>query len=129
MQSVIFLAAITGIDEQLYEAAYIDGANRWRQTRMITLPLIMPTVAIITLLGIGRIMYGDFGMIYAIIGDNGILYPAADVIDTYVFRALRLAGNPSQAMAVGLYQAVIGFVLVYGSNWIVRRSFKEGALF
>jgi putative aldouronate transport system permease protein len=129
MQAVIFLAAIVGIDKQLYEAAVIDGAGRWKQITSITLPLIAPTVAIVTLLAIGRIMYADFGMIYAIIGDNGILYPTADVIDTYLFRTLRLLGNPAQAMAVGLYQAAVGFVLVYGSNWLVRKTFKEGALF
>ena len=129
MSVVIYLAAITGIDGTLYEAATIDGANRWRQIKSITIPLIMPTVAILTLLSIGKIMYGDFGMFWAIIGDNGILYRTADVIDTYVFRALRLSGDPSQAMAVGLFQAAVGFVLVYSTNRIVKRSFSEGALF
>jgi len=129
MQSVIFLAAIVGIDKQLYEAAEIDGAGRWKMMTSITLPLIAPTVAIVTLLAIGRIMYADFGMIYAIIGDNGILYETADVIDTYVFRTLRLLGNPAQAMAVGIYQAAIGFILVFGSNLLVKKTFKEGALF
>lgn len=129
MSVVIYLAAITGIDGSLYEAAKIDGANRWLQIKLITIPLLMPTVAILTLLSIGKIMYGDFGMLWAIIGDNGILYPTTDVIDTYVFRALRLSGDPSQAMAVGLFQAAIGFVLVYTTNRIVKKSFSEGALF
>jgi len=129
MSVVIYLAAITGIDGSMYEAATIDGANRWHQIRFITIPLIMPTVAILTLLSIGKIMYGDFGMIYAIIGDNGILYPKADVIDTYVFRALRLSGDPAQAMAVGLFQSAVGFVLVYVTNRIVKKKFSEGALF
>ena len=129
MSVVIYLAAITGIDGSMYEAATIDGANRWHQIRFITIPLLMPTVAILTLLSIGKIMYGDFAMIYAIIGDNGMLYPTADVIDTYVFRALRLSGDPSQAMAVGLFQAAVGFVLVYVTNRIVKKSFSEGALY
>ena len=129
MSVVIYLAAIVGIDGSLYEAAKIDGANRWHQIKHITLPLVMPTVAILTLLSIGKIMYGDFGMFWAIIGDNGILYPTVDVIDTYVFRALRLSGDPSQAMAVGLFQATIGFILVYTTNKIVKKSFSEGALF
>ena len=129
MSVVIYLAAIAGIDGSLYEAAKIDGANRWLQIRFITLPLIMTTVAILTLLAIGKIMYGDFGMFWAIIGDNGILYPTADVIDTYVFRALRLSGDPSQAMAVGLFQAAVGFALVYSTNKIVKKYFSEGALF
>ena len=129
IQVVIYLAAITGIDSQLYEAAIIDGANRWQQIKAITIPLLMPTVAILTLLALGKMFYGDFGMIYSIIRDNGVLYPTTDVIDTYVFRALRKTGDPAQAMAVGLYQAVMGFLLVFGSNWLTRKWFSEGALF
>jgi len=129
ISTVIYLAAITAIDEQLYEAAEIDGASRLQKIFRITVPLLMPTVAILGLLSLGRMFYGDFGMIYAIVRDNGMLYETADVIDTYVFRALRKIGNPSQAMAVGLYQAVFGFTLVFGSNWLVRRKFQEGALF
>ena len=129
MQVVIYLAVITGIDSGMYEAATIDGANRWQQTRSITIPMMMTTVCILTLLSFGKIFYGDFGMIYSIIRDNGVLYPTTDVIDTYVFRALRKTGDPSQAMAVGLYQAFMGFVLVFGSNWLAKKYFKEGALF
>ena len=129
ISTIIFLAAITGIDQQLYEAATVDGATRWQKATSITIPLLMPTVAILTLLAIGRMMYGDFGMMYAIIGDNGLLYSTTDIIDTYVFRALRQIGDPSQAMAVGLYQSVIGFVLVFITNSGVRKFFKEGALF
>lgn len=127
--TIIFLATITGIDEQLYEAATVDGATKWQKIKSITLPLLMPTVAILTLLEIGKMMYGDFAMMYAIIGDNGLLYPTADIIDTYVFRALRKIGDPSHAMAVGLYQSVIGFVLVLITNFAVRKYFREGALF
>ncbi|MEN6313633.1 MAG: ABC transporter permease subunit [Clostridiaceae bacterium] len=129
INAVIFLAAITGIDETQYEAAAIDGAGRWQQTKAITIPLIMPTVFIMTLLSVGKIMFGDFGMIYAMIGDNGVLYPTTDIIDTYVFRALRLIGNPSEAMAVGLFQSVVGFIMVFGSNKMTKKFFPEGALF
>ncbi|MBO7748999.1 sugar ABC transporter permease [Paenibacillus sp. MWE-103] len=127
--AVIFLAAIVGIDNELYEAARIDGASRWQQIRGITLPLLMPTVVIMVLLAIGKIFYGDFAMMYAIIHDNGLLLPTTDVIDTYVYRALRMTGDPAQAMAVGIYQAVMGFLLVYGVNRLIRRYFPEGALF
>ena len=127
--TIIFLAAITGIDEQLYEAATVDGATRWQKIKSITIPLLMPTVAILTLLEIGKMMYGDFAMMYAIIGDNGLLYSTADIIDTYVFRALRKIGDPSHAMAVGLYQSLVGFVLVLITNLVVRKYFREGALF
>lgn len=126
---VIYLAAITGIDGTIYEAAQIDGANRWQQIRRITLPLLMPTVSILSLLALGKVMYGSFDMIYAIIKDNGLLYPTVDVIDTYVFRALRTIGNPSQAMAVGVYQSVVGFILVFGVNWIVRKKNPDNSLF
>ncbi len=129
MSAVIYLAAITGIDESIYESAVIDGATRWKRIIHVTIPLIMPTVSIMTLLSIGRIMYGDFGMIYALIGDNGILYPTTDIIDTYVFRVLRQTGNPSQAMAISLFQSVLGFIMVFGSNALVRRKFGDGALF
>jgi putative aldouronate transport system permease protein len=129
MSAVIYLAAITGIDSGIYEAAEIDGANRFQQVMKITVPLLMPTVCILTLLSIGRIMYGDFGMIYAIVGDNGILYPTTDIIDTYIFRALRQTGDPSQAMAISLFQSVIGFIMVFGSNKIVSKLFPDGALY
>jgi putative aldouronate transport system permease protein len=127
--TVIYLAAITGIDGELFEAAMIDGANRFQRIRYITVPLLLPMMAILTLMSVGRIFYGDFGMIYAIIGDASLLYPTTDVIDTYVFRALRRTGDPSIAMAVGLYQSVIGFILVFGVNAITRKFFPEGALF
>lgn len=129
MNAVIFLAAITGIDESIYEAAVIDGATRFQRIKHVTLPLVMPTVCIMTLLSVGKIMYGDFGMVYALIGDNGVLYPTTDIIDTYVFRVLRQTGDPSQAMAISLFQSVIGFVMVFGSNQLVRRFFGDGALF
>ena len=129
MTAVIYLASIAGIDETYYEAAALDGASRLRMCWHITLPLLIPTVAILTLLSIGRIMYGDFGMFYAIIGDNGILLSTTDIIETYVFRALRRIGDPSNAMAVSLFQAIIGFVMVFGSNAIVRRYDQDAALF
>ncbi|WP_274365597.1 ABC transporter permease [Paenibacillus thermotolerans] len=129
MASIIYLAAITGIDQALYESADIDGASRWQKMMRITLPLIAPTVAILTLLNLGKIFYGDFGMIYSIIGDNGVLYSTTDVIDTYVFRALRQIGDPSNAAAVGLFQSTVGLLLVFVANWLTRRFFKEGALY
>ena len=129
INSVIYMATMTGIDEGLYEAAGIDGANKFQQIIRITVPMIIPTVCILTLLSIGKIFYGDFQMIYALVGDNGVLMTKTDVIDTFVFRALRQTGDPSGAMAVGLYQALVGFVLVFGSNKLVKRFFPDGAIF
>ena len=127
--SIIYLAAITGIDESIYEAAAIDGATRFKRILYVTLPLLAPTICILTLMSIGRIFYGDFGMMYAIVRDNSSLMPVAEVIDTYVFRVFKNTGNPSLSMAVGLYQSVIGFILVFTSNRIVHRFYPEGALF
>lgn len=129
MGSVIYMAAIAGMDEGLYEAARIDGATKLKQIWHITLPLLVPTILILTLMAVGKIFYGDFQMIYALVGDNGILLKRTDVIDTFVYRALRQTGDPSAAMAVGLYQAVVGFIMVYGSNRLVRKFFPSGALF
>jgi len=128
-QVIIYLAVITGFDKTLYEAAKIDGANRWQMCMKITLPMLMTTITMLTILAIGNIFYGDFGMIYAFVGDNGTLYSSTDVIDTFMFRTLRMVGNPSQAMAIGLFQAVMGFICVFGTNYIVKKRFSEGALF
>lgn len=129
MTAIIYLAAIAGIDPSLNEAGQIDGANRFQIATRITLPLILPTIVIMTLLSVGKIMFGDFGMMYAIIGDNGTLYRTTDIIDTYVFRALRQVGDPSQAMAISLFQSVIGFAMVYGSNSLVRKLYPDGVLY
>lgn len=91
--------------------------------------MLMPTVLMLGIISIGKIFYGDFGMIYALVGDNGILYNATDVIDTYVFRTLRSTGNPSQSMAISLFQAIMGFICVWGANYITKKKFQEGALF
>jgi putative aldouronate transport system permease protein len=127
--SIIYIATITGFDEQIYEAAYIDGASRWGRIRYITIPMLLPTVILMTLMSIGRIFSSDFGMFYAIIRDNGQLMPVAEVMDTYVFRTFKVTGDPSVSMAIGLYQSVVGFILVCGSNWLARVIYPEGALF
>lgn len=129
MNSIIYMATIASIDESFVEAAKIDGAKRWQICRHITLPLLMPTVSIMTLLSIGGIMYGDFGMIYAIVGDNGVLLRTTDVIDTYMYRALRKLGDPSSAMAIGLIQSIVGFIMVFGSNALARKLNPDAALY
>jgi len=126
---VIFLAAITSLSTEYYESAEIDGASKFQQIVHITLPLIRPTILVMLLLAVGRIFYGDFGMIYSIVGDNGTLYPTTDVIDTYTFRALRRIGNFSMASAVVLYQSLLGMVTVILFNWIARRVEEDSRLF
>ncbi|RAP75165.1 ABC transporter permease [Paenibacillus montanisoli] len=127
--SIVYLATITGIDDHLFEAASLDGANRWQQIRLILLPLLTPMIIIMCLLSIGGMLRGDFGTIYSIIGDNGLLFKHTDVIDTYVFRAIKGAADFGTTAAVGLYQSVVGFILVYGSNALVKKYDKDSALF
>lgn len=126
--SVIFLAAITSISEEVYEAAAIDGASRARMAISITAPLLLPTTGILLVLGVGRIFFGDFATIYAIIQDNGILFPTTDVIDTYVFRSLRTIGNFGTTAAIGLFQSAVGFVFVTAAVLVQRRFQKESAI-
>jgi putative aldouronate transport system permease protein len=127
--SIIFLATIVGISEELYESARIDGASRSQQVRHITLPLLRPIFIIMLLMGIGRIFYGDFGMIYGIVADNGVLFPTTDVIDTYSYRTLRQVGNLSMSSAVVLYQSVMGLITIVAFNWIVRKVEPDVRLF
>lgn len=126
---IIYLAVIAGIDSELYESSCIDGANKFQQIKHITIPHLTNIVIILTLLAVGRIFYGDFGMIYGIIQDNGVLFKTTDVIDTYVFRALRGTGDIGMASAVGLYQSVVGFALVIISNMLAKKYNKDAALF
>jgi putative aldouronate transport system permease protein len=126
--SVIFLAAITSIPEEVYEAGSIDGASRFRMALSITIPLLVPTAAILVVLAVGRIFYGDFGTIYAIIGDNGTLFSTTDVIDTYVFRSLRVVGDFGTTAAVGLFQSVVGFIFVTGAVLVQRKFNRESSI-
>lgn len=127
--SIIFLAAISGISDELYESARIDGANRLQQIYHITFPLLRPTLIILTLLAVGRIFYGDFGMIYGIVGENSLLYPTTDVIDTFAFRALRGLGDFGMASSVALYQSVMGLLTILFFNGIVKKYDPDSKLF
>ncbi len=127
--SVVYLAAIMGIDKSLYEAAMIDGANKWQQIKAITLPMLKPLMTILTLLAIGKIFYADFGLFYQVPRDSGTLYSVTNVIDTYVYRGLKTTGEIGMSTAAGLYQSVVGFILVMVSNYIVRKYDKDNALF
>lgn len=127
--SIVYLAAMMGISPEYYEAAELDGASRWQQIMSITLPLITPIIIINFLLSVGRIFFADFGMFYYVTRDSKLLYPTTDVIDTYVFRALRQLGDFGMAGAAGLYQSVIGFLTVMFANWLVKRVDPEKSIF
>ncbi len=127
--SIIYIAAITSIDAECFEAADIDGANIWQKIGRITLPSIRPTIIIIFLLNVGRILRGDFQMFYQLVGSNGQLFDATDVIDTYVFRALISGGDVGMTTAATLYQSVLCFLIIMGVNGIVKRIDSDYALF
>ncbi len=126
---VVYLAAIIGIDQEYYEAATLDGASKGQQIRSITLPLITPVIIMMTLLAIGRIFYSDFGLFYQVPMDSGSLFNVTNVIDTYVYRGLMQLGDIGMSSAAGMYQSLVGFVLVLFSNYVVRKINRENAHF
>lgn len=127
--AILYLAAITGIDPEMYEAAEIDGANVFQRIRRITLPQLYPTLIILVLLAVGNIFRGDFGMFYNLVGNNGLLFSATDVIDTFVFRMLTTSNEIGMSAAAGFYQSVLGFATILFANWAVRRYDRDRALF
>lgn len=127
--SIIYTAAIAGIDQELYEAALLDGAGKFKQTMYITLPCLKPTVIILLIMAIGHIFSVDFGLFYYTTKDVGTLYPTTQVLSTYTFRVLRVLGDVGMSSAAGFYQSVVGFFLVIGANALVRKVESDAALF
>lgn len=127
--SLIYIAGITGIDKAIYESAEIDGAGKLRQIWSITIPSLVPILITLTLLSIGRIFYSDFGLFYQVPMNSGLLYSTTNVIDTQVYRSLISVGSMGMSSAAGFFQSIVGFVLVFFSNWIVGRISRENALF
>lgn len=127
--SIVYLAAITGLDQEIYEAARIDGASKIQCIRYITLPLLKTTAVLLLIMSVGKIFNGNFGMIYSLVGSNTLLYPTTDIIDTYVYRQLMELGDLGMSSAVGLYQSVLGFVTVVIANKITRKLNPESAIF
>lgn len=126
---VVYLAAISGISNDYYEAATLDGATKWQQSRYITLPMLKTIIIIMTLLAVGRIFNSDFGLFFNVPRNSGTLYPVTNVIDTLVYLELRNSANVSMTTAAGLYQAVVGCITVFFANFIVRKIDRESALF
>ncbi|MCL2378122.1 MAG: ABC transporter permease subunit [Defluviitaleaceae bacterium] len=126
---VLYLAAIMSIDQEMYEAADIDGANVFQKIRSITLPSLVPVIIILTLLTVSHMARGDFQMFYNIIGNNGMLFRVTDIIDTYVFRSLIRVQEFGMSAAVGAYQSVLNLVIILTVNGIVRKVRPEYALF
>ncbi len=129
MDSVIYYAALVGIDTTLFEAADVDGVNKIQKAWYITLPMLIHLITIMTILKIGNIFRADFGLFYQLTRDVGQLYSTTDVMDTYIYRTLRIWNDFSLSSAAGLLQSVVGFVLVILTNTITKKIDSESALF
>lgn len=126
---IIYLSSLVGIDPGYYEAAQLDGATKWQQIRYVTLPFLKGTIITMLLLSIGKIFYSDFGLFYQVPMNSGALYDVTSTIDTYVYRGLMQSYNVSMTAAAGVYQSVVGLVLVVAANALVKRISKENAIF
>lgn len=127
--SVVYFAAIMGIDSAIMEVSRVDGANGFQRIRHIILPNLRPTFIILLLFALGGIVRGNFGLFYNLVGSNSMLFKTTDIIETYVYRAMLNNFNFTQSSAVGLFQSVVGFVIVMVCNWAVRKIEPEYALF
>lgn len=127
--SVIYYGAIIGIDESLIEAAKIDGASHRQVTYKIILPLLKPAISILLIMAVGNMLRADFGLFYYVPNNTGMLYPVTDVIDTYIYRALKIAGDFGGSSAASFFQSVVGLVLVVTANTITKKIDEESALF
>ena len=129
MDSVVYYAALMGVDESIIEAAEVDGATKFQKTVYVILPTLIPLITILTILKIGNIFRADFGLFYQLTRDVGALYPTTDVIDTYIFRTMRVVGDMGMGSAVGLVQSIVGLVLVIATNAAAKKIDPDSALF
>lgn len=127
--TIVYIAAIKGFDQEMYEAARVDGATRWQMVTKLTLPLLKTTAIMLTLMSVGKIFNGDFGMIYALVGDNSSIFETTDVVDTFVYRALRQLNNLGMSTATSFFQSIVGLVLVYVTNAITKKIEPDAAIF
>lgn len=126
---ILYYATICGIDRSLYEAAVVDGASRWQQIWHITLPCLKSTIIILTLMSLGGIFRSDFGLFYQVPMNSGALLEVTNTIDTYVYRGLMQTNNIGMSSAAGVYQSVVGCILVLTANLVVRKIDNESSLF
>ena len=127
--SVLYMSVLAGIDQGLYEAAQIDGANTRKQIVHITLPALVPMITTMFLLGVGSIMRSDTGIFYQVTRNSGILYETTQVIDSYVLNAVITTSNPGFTAATTFYQSVIGLLLILIANGVVRKLEPDNSLF
>ena len=127
--SIVYYATIKGFNSDYYEAAWIDGASWWQQTRFITLPQLLPIIMILGIMSIGGILNSDFGLFYIIPKNSGILYSVTSTLDTYIYNAMTTGSDLGATSAVSFYKSVVGFVLILGANKLVKKLDGEFALF
>ena len=127
--TVIYMAAISGISQEMFEAAEIDGASIWQKIRCITIPSLKPTILIMVLLGVSQIFRGDFGMFYQLVKNNQLLLESSDIIDTFVYRSLITSPDIGMSAAAGLYQSVLCFVTICTFNFIIKKVDPDYTLF
>ncbi|MUG65693.1 ABC transporter permease [Paenibacillus campinasensis] len=126
--SIIYLAAMSNFDGSLYEAAKVDGASKLQRILHLTVPMLKPTIIVLSLLSVGRIFYGDFGMVYGIVGNNPVLAEEVTVIDTYVYQSMRTLGF-SYSTAIGLFQSLMGLILITAANKAAKKINDGEGLF
>ena len=126
---ILYLANMSAIDPGLYEAANLDGANRFRCFMNITLPCLVPTIVTLTILSVGKIFNSDFGLFYQVPMNSGAIIDVTQTIDTYVYRGLMNTANMGMSAAACFYQSIVGFCLVMITNALVRKFSRENAMF
>lgn len=124
---IIYLATITGIDSTYYEAAVIDGASIWQQTRFITLPMLKLVIVMMFILSVGRIFYTDFGLFYQVTRDSNSLYNVATTVDVLVYKQLKTA-TVGMASAAAFVQSMLGCITILSANWIVKKIDSDSAM-
>jgi multiple sugar transport system permease protein/putative aldouronate transport system permease protein len=127
--SVLYMSVLAGIDTELYEAAEIDGANKWQQIWHITIPSLIPMITVMLLLSVGSIMKSDTGLFYQVTRNSGVLYPTTQVIDSYVLNAIFRNSNFGFTAATSFFQSVVGLLMMLFANGMVRKIAPENALF
>lgn len=127
--SIIYYASVMGIDPTYYEAAMVDGASKWQQIKNVTIPQLLPMMSILLILNIGGIFKADFGMFYSVPRQSGALYEVTSVLDTYIYNGLTATGDIGMSAAAGLYQSLVGMILLIGANMVVRKLDPDSSLF
>ncbi len=127
--SVLYMSVLAGIDTELYEAAEIDGANKWQKIWHITIPALIPMITVMLLLSVGSIMKSDTGLFYQVTRNSGVLYPTTQVIDSYVLNAIFKNSNFGFTAATSFFQSVVGLLMMLFANGMVRKIAPDNALF